>query len=66
MRKNFTPFYCRFQNCSVCLLCLYEFLYLAAGEETGGGAPAKQLQALRVAIPLKIDGVLDEEVWQQV
>jgi hypothetical protein len=37
----------------------------AQEKKQAAGAPAKQLQALRVAIPLKIDGVLDEEVWQQ-
>ncbi|WP_018476569.1 DUF5916 domain-containing protein [Pontibacter roseus] len=47
------------------VVCWFLVSSPAWAQEKKSVAPAKQLQALRVSNPLKIDGVLDEEVWQQ-
>ncbi|MHC2991036.1 hypothetical protein OB13_05345 [Pontibacter sp. HJ8] len=45
--------------------CLISSYTWAQDNKKTAPAPARQLQALRISAPLKIDGVLDEAIWQQ-
>ncbi|WP_137760757.1 DUF5916 domain-containing protein [Pontibacter sp. SGAir0037] len=61
-------FFCRFFTPFTCRLFLLLFLpgFAAQAQEVKSvPQPPKQLQALRITEPVKIDGILDEPIWQQ-